>query len=220
MESDVILGMPTHTHSIRRQLQIYFAYVSSNLPLQKKLYGHISETWFLFWNHFAAVWFAPLMEGVILPLMKLCNKKRRPKSPISQRYQTTGYASAHSPKPLVASTSPQEIPLCLTLFKRCSWNAAMSQCSWKRTISVSFLPALGNHIPFGTCMSIFWDDFWSLEEDQCNKIDFSHWLRKLDLHTIWPNECGSIMTDQSRVCRWRKAGSDGTASLDGSESVD
>lgn len=60
------------------------------------------------------------MEGVIPALMKLHNKKSQPKSPVSQRYQTTGYVSVHNPKPLVASTLPQKIPLCLTLFKQYS----------------------------------------------------------------------------------------------------
>lgn len=101
---------------------------------------------------------ACITDGENMPLMKSHNKKASPEvlDPRETKQEATCLPTV--PTVLWPALCPKR-DLSKWLFQQYCWTDVMSHCSWKRTISILFLPIPHEPTHSGTCMSMFWVNF-------------------------------------------------------------
>lgn len=174
-----------------RKVQIYFACGLSSLPLKRKLWGCIQEPWLLFWNHFAAVW-------------------------LHDRQGNSLWWN-----PITRKAGPERLCVCSQSHLSCGQHFAPEEISQSGCLNnivkiIHYHPA-GERGQSLSCFFPLWVILcllvlaWasseiiflaSLEEKQCKKIHFFHWLKQVGsthgkAKLIWRHHEG-----QSRICNW------------------
>lgn len=97
---------------------------------------------------------ACITDGETLPLIKSHNKKASPE--VFDPRETKQEATCLPTVPAVLWPALcHKRDLSKGLLQQYCWNDVMSHCSWKRIISILFLPIPGQPTYFGTCMSNF-----------------------------------------------------------------
>lgn len=152
MESDIPLGISILYFTDR--FKFFFPYVLSNLPWKRRCVAvSVRQTCSQLLCSLACI-----TDGENMPLMKSHNKKASPE--VLDPRETKQEATCLPTVPTVlwpALCSKRD--LSKWLFQQYCWNDVMSHCSWKRTISILFLPIPHEPTHSGTCMSMFWVNF-------------------------------------------------------------